>query len=284
MAQTEKIIDTLKEFGFDGVTKDTTAKKMKEMGINNEILGLAIISMETPQFFDLALKGAFPKQYKVAKKSDMKAVEGHDNILLSEQAAPQASSFLNSMKEDEISFKPTSGWRSVKKQADLKKAAIARNESHMAAAPLHSNHGTGSAIDIREFNAESSPKVYEKGLDNGFVPTIPHIEYWHFDYSPRLAEALKETGIVFKRDGNKAKATLNGTALSSRDTFDFIEKTKQELSRTQETQAPASQEGATAAPASGSTPTQPNATQPTERYTRSETEAGTQQGEAIMNF
>jgi hypothetical protein len=285
-ANTEKIIQTLtKDFGFEGITKDTTVKELKDMGITEKVLGLAIISQETSQFYDLASQGAFLGSYNYIKPSDTVEIQGDgEKLRIAKEVKEPYEGFMSAVSADtdNLYINVKDAYRTVKGQAEAKKYWTDRDRPNMAASPLKSNHGSGRAIDIH-FSEEQAPKIYDLGLESGFVPTIPHLEYWHVDYSPELAQELKARGVKIKRASDKkASYIVDGKELSPRESFDFIQKVKAEMTEAQRS-AP------TSPPQAQSTPAQPANQSPTQQrtgttpaYTQEDVNAGVQQGADIF--
>jgi hypothetical protein len=189
---------------------------------------------------------------------------------------------MSAVESDNLDIQVKDAYRTVKGQAEAKKYWTDRDRPNMAASPLKSNHGSGRAIDIH-FSEEQAPKIYDLGLESGFVPTIPHLEYWHVDYSPELAQELKTRGVKIKRASDKkASYIVDGKELNPRESFDFIQKVKAEMTEAQRS-------AATSPPQAQSTPAQPANQSPTQQrtgttpaYTQEDVNAGVQQGADIF--
>jgi LAS superfamily LD-carboxypeptidase LdcB len=88
--------------------------------------------------------------------------------------------------QDGVFLELTSGWRSYEEQAALYAEHVAGTRTTATAAPGHSNHQSGRALDIATESSKSSTSykwLAAHAHAFGFVRTVPS-ETWHWEYRP----------------------------------------------------------------------------------------------------
>lgn len=128
------------------------------------------------------LQGNFSLYYRGKKFATAYELVKINNKNIVKEVAVYVIAMLEAAKQDGIDLRVTSGFRTMKEQADLFNINKTTT-TILASKPGYSTHQTGIAVDFNVF--EKQGKVYEWLVKNayrfGFIRTIPS-ERWHWEY------------------------------------------------------------------------------------------------------